>query len=97
MTFVQYVRRAWTSGGGKVGKLIPEERIPGERVKMNLEVPAVLMADLKDLEAFVNARPEYAWGTLNVKAVARLALLRGIDALKREREKASAATERRGK
>ena len=80
-----------------MGKLIPEQRIPGERVKMNLEVPAVLMADLKDLEAFVNARPEYAWGTLNVKAVARLALLRGIEALKREREKASAATERRGK
>ena len=44
-----------------MGKLIPEQRIPGERVKMNLEVPAVLMADLKDLEAFVNARPEYAW------------------------------------
>jgi hypothetical protein len=55
------------------------------------------MADLEGLQAFVNARPEYAWGTLNVKAVARLALLRGIEALKREREKASAATERRGK
>ena len=71
-----------------VGRLIPEERIPGDRVNWTLTIPAVLLERLKALQPWVASRPEYAWGTLDVKAVARLALLRGIEALEREREKA---------
>lgn len=77
-----------------MGKLIPEERIPGERVNWTLQVPAVLLERLNELESYVNGRPEYAWGTLNVKAVARLALLRGIEALEREREKGKGKAEK---
>ena len=73
-----------------MGRLIPEERIKGERVNWTLQVPAVLLERLNELESYVNGRSEYAWGTLNVKAVARLALLRGIEALEREREKSRA-------
>ena len=68
--------------------MIPEERIPGDRVNWTLTIPAVLLERLKALQPWVASRPEYAWGTLDVKAVARLALLRGIEALEREREKA---------
>jgi hypothetical protein len=77
-----------------VGRLIPEERIPGDRVKWSQDVPAVLLERLKALEPYVNGRSEYAWGTLNVKAVARLALLRGIEALERERDKAKGKAEK---
>lgn len=77
-----------------MGRLIPEERIKGERVNWTLQVPAVLLERLNELESYVNGRSEYAWGTLNVKAVARLALLRGIEALEREREKAKSKGEK---
>ena len=66
-----------------MGRLIPEERIPGDRVNWTLQVPAVMLERLKALEPYVNGRSEYAWGTLNAKAVARLALLRGIERTRR--------------
>ena len=55
-----------------------------------MTVPAALLERLKVLQPWVASRPEYAWGTLDVKATARLALLRGIEALERERDKAAA-------
>jgi len=77
-----------------VGRLIPEERIPGDRVNWTLTIPAVLLERLAALEPYVNGRAEYAWGTLNQKAVARLALLRGIETLEREREKGKGKAEK---
>ena len=72
---------------GMAGKLIPEERIPGDRVVWPLRVPMALVKRLEELRAYVNERPEYAWGALDLKGVARLALLKGIEALERERER----------
>ena len=72
-----------------MGKLIPEDRIPGERVTWALQVPRALLSRLEELRAYVNGRPEYAWGALNLRGVARLALLKGIEALEKERERRS--------